>query len=94
VIVRISGEGQWRLSDGARELVNEKDNAAVEAVGAGDEAAFRSALAELLATVREQGEELADDDLSPSDVILPPADLSFAEAAAGEDFSGEGLIPD
>jgi len=25
-------------------------------------------------------------------VILPPADLSFAEA--GEDFTGEGLIPD
>jgi hypothetical protein len=92
VIVRISGEGQWRLSDGARELVNEKDNEAVEAVSAGDEERFRSALAELLAAVREQGEELADDDLSPSDVILPPADLSFEEA--GAEFSGEGLIPD
>jgi hypothetical protein len=92
VIVRISGEGQWRLSDGARELVNEKDNAAVDAVSAGDEAAFRAALADLLAAVREQGEELADDDLTPSDVILPPADLSFEEA--GEEFTGEGLIPD
>jgi hypothetical protein len=92
VIVRISGEGQWRLSDGARELVNEKDNAAVEAVSAGDEAAFRRALEELLATVRDQGEALADDDLSSSDVILPPADLSFAEA--GTEFSGDGLIPD
>jgi hypothetical protein len=92
VIVRISGEGQWRLSDGARELVNAKDNETVEAVSAGDEERFRSALAELLAAVREQGEALADDDLSPSDVILPPADLSFAEA--GQEFSGEGLIPD
>ena len=92
MIVRLSGEGQWRLSDGARELVNEKDNAAVAAAEAGDDARFRSALAELLAAVRDHGEELADEDLSPSDVILPPADLSLAEA--GETFSGEGLIPD
>ena len=92
MIVRISGEGQWRLSDGAIELVNEKDNAAVDAVSAGDEAAFRAAFGDLLSTVRENGEELADDDLSTSDVILPPADLSFAEA--GEEFTGEGLIPD
>ena len=42
--------------------------------------------------VREQGEQLADDDLSTSDVILPPADTSLAEAA--EEFTGEGLIPD
>lgn len=92
MIVRISGEGQWRLSDGAREAVNEKDNATVAAVSAGDEAGFRSALADLLAAVREQGDELADDDLSTSDVILPPADISLAEAT--EEFTGEGLIPD
>ena len=42
--------------------------------------------------VRADGERLAGDDLHPSDVILPPADLSFDEA--GEDFTGEGLIPD
>ena len=92
MIIRISGEGQWKLADGARELVNEKDNATVAAVSAGDEAGFRSALADLLAAVREQGDELADDDLSTSDVILPPADTSLAEAA--EEFTGEGLIPD
>jgi hypothetical protein len=27
-----------------------------------------------------------------SDVILPPADITFAEAA--REFTGEGLIPD
>ena len=28
----------------------------------------------------------------PSEIILPPADLTFVEA--GEEFNGEGLIPD
>lgn len=92
MIVRISGEGQFRLADGIREQVNEHDNAAVAAVEAGDEAAFHAAFDALLQMVRTGGEELADEDLSSSDVILPPADLTFAEAAA--EFTGDGLIPD
>lgn len=92
MIVRISGEGQFRLSDGVRQQVNEHDNDAVAAVEAGDEAAFHRAFDELLTMVRSQGDELADDDLAASDVILPPSDLSFAEAH--EEFTGEGLIPD
>jgi len=31
-------------------------------------------------------------ELTQSDLILPPADISFAEATA--EFSGDGLIPD
>lgn len=92
MIVRISGEGQWRLADAVRERVNELDNAAVAAVDAGDEAGFHEAFDGLLAMVRSDGDRLADDDLHPSDVILPPSDLTFAEAAA--EFSGDGLIPD
>jgi hypothetical protein len=42
--------------------------------------------------VRSSGEPLPADDLSSSDVILPPADISFEEAA--RDFTGEGLIPE
>ena len=93
MIVRISGEGQWRLFDGAREAVNEKDNATVAAVSAGDEAAVPERAGAICSrTFAQQGDELADDDLSTSDVILPPADTSLAEAA--EEFTGEGLIPD
>ena len=36
--------------------------------------------------------ETADDDLSGSDLILPPADITFDEAS--EEFTGDGLIPD
>jgi PspAA-like protein len=92
VIVRISNEGQFRLDDGLHERLNELDAAAVAAVEAGDEDAFHAAFEELLQVVRTEGEELEDDDLDASDVILPPADLSFVEA--GEEFTGDGLIPE
>jgi chromosome condensin MukBEF complex kleisin-like MukF subunit len=92
VIVRISNEGQYRLDDGLHSRLNELDDAAVAAVEAGDEDAFHAAFEELLEVVRAQGEELGDDDLDASDVILPPSDLSFVEA--GEEFTGDGLIPE
>jgi hypothetical protein len=92
VIVRISNEGQFRLDDGLHERLNELDDAAVAAVEAGDEDAFHAAFEELLHVVRTEGEELEDDDLDSSDVILPPSDLSFVEA--GEEFTGDGLIPE
>jgi hypothetical protein len=92
MIVRIMGEGQYRLSEDAAAHVNELDNAAVAAVDADDEDAFHAAFEELLDAIRKGGEHLGDDELAPSDVIVPPADTSFAEAAA--EFSGDGLIPD
>jgi hypothetical protein len=91
VIVRILTEGQFELDDSALDKLNELDNAVVEAVEAGDEAKFTELFAQLVAMVREQGAEVADDDLRPSQVILPPSDITMQEAS--EDFSGEGLIP-
>ena len=92
MIVRISGEGQFRLPDGDAERLNELDNQAVAAVEAGDEERFRSLWDEMLKVVADDGQELGDDELEESDVILPPRDISFAEAEA--EFTGEGLIPD
>jgi hypothetical protein len=92
VIVRISNEGQFRLDDGLHTRLNELDDAAVKAVESGDEDAFHAAFEELLQVVRTEGQELEDDDLDASDVILPPPDLSFVEA--GEEFTGDGLIPE
>jgi hypothetical protein len=92
VIVRIATEGQYEISDEQSDRLNELDNRCVERVDAGDEDGFHAAFEELLQIVRSQGSELADDDLNESDLILPPPDLTFAEA--GEQFSGEGLIPD
>jgi hypothetical protein len=92
VIARIMGEGQYRLSDEARERVNVVDNAVVQAIEADDEDAFHAAFEELLELVRSEGEAIADDEIESSEIILPPADTSFVEAA--KEFTGEGLIPD
>ena len=92
MIVRIMGEGQYRLSEETIDRVNGLDNAAVEAVDSGDEDAFHAAFEELLDIIRKDGEHLGDEEIETSDVIVPPPDTSFEEAAA--EFTGDGLIPD
>jgi hypothetical protein len=92
VIVRILGEGQYRLPDGDAERLNQLDNRAVASVEAGDETGFAELWAQMLALVEADGEAIPDDELIASEVILPPRDISFGEAAA--EFTGEGLIPD
>jgi hypothetical protein len=91
MIVRISGEDQYRL-DGEDARVNELDNVVVAAVDAGDEQGFRDAYDELLAFVRSHGTPLTEDELAGSDLILPPPDISLSEAQT--EFTGAGLIPD
>lgn len=91
MIVRIAGEGQFRIDDGCVARLNELDEQAVVAVEKGDEDGFRELFARMLDVVRSDGEPLADDELTSSDVIIPPADISLEEARA--DFTGEGLIP-
>lgn len=86
------GEGQYRLPEAVHERVNELDNAVVAAVEKDDEDGFHAAFEEMLDVIRSEGEHLADEELESSDVIVPPADTSMAEASA--DFSGDGLIPD
>lgn len=88
MIVRISTEGQYEVSDEAK--LNELDNAAVTACESGDEAAFRASFDALLTFVRSNG-AMDDDHLGGSDLILPPPDVTLAEART--EFSGEGLLP-
>jgi hypothetical protein len=92
MIVRIMGEGQYRLDEDCIKRVNVLDNAGVKAVESDDEDAFHAAFEEMLDIIRKEGEHLGDEEIETSDVIVPPGDTSFAEAAA--DFTGEGLIPD
>lgn len=92
MIVRIMGEGQYRLSQEVLERVNELDNAVVAAVDADDEDGFHESFEELLDVIRSEGEHLGDEEIETSDIIVPPADTSFEEAAA--EFTGDGLIPD
>jgi hypothetical protein len=92
VIVRIATENQYQFPDDQADRLNDLDNAVVAAVEAGDEDRFHETFEELLALVRSEGSLVDEETLEESDVILPPPDISFTEAAA--DFTGEGLIPD
>jgi PspA-Associated protein len=92
VIVRIATESQYKLGDDAAEELNDLDNQVVAAVDAGDEDRFHAIFEQMLDLVRRAGQPLDEDELAESDVILPPPDTSFVEAAA--EFTGEGLIPD
>ena len=88
MIVRIAGEGQYRLDDASQARINELDDALEQAL---DTDGFGVALAALLGAVRELGEPLADDELQGSNIVLPPADATADEVKAM--LTDEGLIP-
>jgi chromosome condensin MukBEF complex kleisin-like MukF subunit len=92
MIVRVMGEGRWRVDDDLARTLNELDDEAGRAVEAEDQAALSAALRALAETVRKGGSRVEDSDLTPSDAIVPPEDLTLAEAH--ELLEGEGLIPD
>jgi hypothetical protein len=92
MIVRISGEDQYRLEDGLHERLNQLDSAVLAAIDADDEPKFKTSFAELLDYVRANGKRIGDEEIETSDLILPPDDITLSEAA--EEFTGEGLIPD
>jgi hypothetical protein len=91
VIVRILGEGQYRLPASAGADLNLIDDRLEAAVAAGDEGAFAKELAALVAVVRSTGEALADDELVASDAVVPDPDTTMDEARRL--LSEEGLIP-
>ena len=92
MIVRLMGEGQYKVDDGLREQLNELDDKALAALGQDDEPKLDEMLDEMWQVVRERGERLSDEDLSPSDIIIPPSDLSLEETK--QLFSEDGLVPD
>jgi hypothetical protein len=92
VIVRLMGEGQFRADDDLRSRLDELDGAAQAAADSDDEPELDRVLDEMWQLVQSSGERLADDDLSASDVVIPPSDLTLEETKRL--FSDEGLIPD
>ena len=92
MIVRIVGDGQYEFPDDQSDRLNELDNQLVTIVESGDEAQFNDAFGKLVELVRSSSTPVPDEELVASDVILPPEDLTLAEAA--HEFTGEGLIPD
>jgi PspA-Associated protein len=92
VIIRLMGEGRWRVDDELVVRLNELDDEVGRALEARDQAAMSAALTRLAVAVRSAGTRLDDADLTPSDAVVPPGDLTLDEAR--ELVEGEGLIPD
>ena len=92
MIVRLMGEGQYRVDAACMTRLNELDDAALAALDREDEADLDARLDEMWSVVREQGTRLDDADLSASDLIIPPSDLTLEETR--ELVSHDGLIPD
>lgn len=92
MIVRLMGEGQFRASDDLLARLNELDERAQAAADAGDETELDRLLDEMWTLVQAEGERLGDDALDPSDVLIPPSDLTLEETKRL--FSEQGLIPD
>ena len=92
MIVRIFSDGQYRIPDDAKARLHELDVETVQAIDSSDESAFAASYGALVSHIHASGERLDDDELVPSDLMLPPADITLEEAR--EEFTGEGLIPD
>lgn len=92
MIVRLMGEGQYRIDDDCAGRLNQLDEQAMAALERGDEGELDRVLDQMSDLVRAEGEELPAEDLSPSDAIIPPSDLTLQETR--ELMSEDGLIPD
>jgi phage shock protein A len=79
-VVRIQGDDQYRLQKADRDQLDQFDADLVAAIKAGDEAAFRGKLHQVLEFVKSRGERLGATQLEKSDLVLPSEDMTLAEA--------------
>lgn len=91
MIIRILGEGQLKVDQTSLAELNKLDNAVGAAIDDGDEAAFATALHELLAKARAAGTALPHDAIEPSDLILPREGATIDEVR--DLLADGGLIP-
>ncbi|MGC2191404.1 MAG: PspA/IM30 family protein [Candidatus Dormiibacterota bacterium] len=80
VVVRISGEDQYRLNVAERPQLEPLDDELSKAIDSQDQAAYAQALSNLLNFVRAHGSKLPADSLLSSDVVLPSEDMTLEEA--------------
>jgi hypothetical protein len=79
VIVRILGEGQFRVDDDAAAKLTALDKDLDAAVRDDQEAVFRAALRAAVALVKTAGTPLAADEIATADFILPFSDATIGE---------------
>ena len=91
MIVRILHEGQYAVDDALLDELNRLDDALSAALDGSDDDAFGSAVAGLVARVRESGSPLPAEELRPSDAVIPGEGATRDEVR--EILTDEGVIP-
>lgn len=101
VVIRISGQGQFKVNSEILEKINGIDNSIVDLVknnssGSGHsklkQKELQFKLSEMKNLIISNGQHLDDKEIVESDVILPDSDLSIEEAS--KIFTEEGIISD
>jgi hypothetical protein len=90
VIVRILGEGQFRVGDDAATQLTALDKDLDAAVRDDEAAVFTATLRAAVALVRASGTSLAADEIVTADYILPFSDATIDEVRK---LLADGTIP-
>ena len=99
VVVRISGQGQFKVNSEILEKINEVDNSIVDLIKNNSSSSedsklkqkeLQSKLSEIKNLVISNSQHLDNKEIVESDVILPDSDLSIEEAS--KIFTDEGII--
>jgi hypothetical protein len=91
MVIRVQGSGQYRLQEDAVAGLNKLDTTLQEAVRTKDENAATTTLIAMIDFVQKQGKPVSDEEVIPSDAILPADTLTYEEIMAV--LKEDGLIP-
>jgi len=80
IVVRVQGEGQFRLAGSYKGALDGYDQKVVAAIEAGQPAAFKQSVHDVIAFVQSHGVAVADTENATSQVVLPSEDLTLDEA--------------
>jgi phage shock protein A len=80
IVVRIQGEGQFRLASSYKDKLDGFDKKVVAAIDAGQPAGLKQSVHDVIAFVKSHGLAVPDSENVASQVVLPSEDLTLDEA--------------
>ncbi len=80
IVVRVQGEGQFRLASSYKSELDGYDQKVVDAIDGGQAAALKQSVHDVIAFVKSHGVAVADTENAASQVVLPSEDLTLDEA--------------
>jgi len=80
IVVRVQGEGQFRLASSYKGELDGYDQKVMDAIDAGQAAALKQSVHDVIAFVKSHGVAVADTENAASQVVLPSEDLTLDEA--------------